>query len=270
MKSALSEACTIKIKEFEGPFDLLFYLFEKNKINIYDIPISEVTDQYMDYLSGMKKLDLDIASEFLLIAATLLHIKSKMLLPKEKKKEEKNDEIDPREDLVIKLIEYKKFKNIANVLKEKNFDWEKVFYKESENIEFKYEPIFYDMCPNELSNAYFKILNKNKKKENKGAKKIDQIIQIEKVSMKKTLKRVMRAIFEKTCISFKEIFNFKNDSKMEVITGFLSILELAKLKKLKIKQNSTFDDIKLYRNIDKLEDIYNGDEFINDEIDSYK
>jgi segregation and condensation protein A len=266
MKSALSKACTIKIKEFEGPFDLLFYLFEKNKINIYDIPISDITDQYMDYLAKMKKLDLEIASEFLLIAATLVHIKSKMLLPKEKK-EEKNDEIDPREDLVIKLIEYKKFKNIAGVLKEKNENWEKVYYKSAEHFNFKYEPIIYDMNPNELTESYFKVLLQKKKKENKGAKKITHILKTEKVSMKKMMKSVLMVVFERTVVSFKDVFSFNKNTKMEIITGFLSVLELAKVKKIKIKQEDNFDDIKIFRDFESLEEI--NEEAIEEELEMY-
>jgi len=111
MKSALTDACTIKLQNFEGPFDLLFYLIEKNQIDIYDIPILEITEQYLDYLNAMQELDLDIASEFLVMAATLLHIKSRMLLPKrEPLPGEETESADPREELIIKLLEYKKYK----------------------------------------------------------------------------------------------------------------------------------------------------------------
>ncbi|HEX9060229.1 MAG TPA: segregation/condensation protein A, partial [Clostridia bacterium] len=97
MESALTKACTIKIQNFEGPFDLLFHLIEKNKINIYDIPVNEITDQYMEYLFAMKEMDLEIASEFLVMAATLLHIKSRLLLPEKKTGKEEEEAVDPRE-----------------------------------------------------------------------------------------------------------------------------------------------------------------------------
>lgn len=118
MTNATHDCCVIKIKDFEGPFDLLFYLIEKNKIDIYDIPIVEITDQYMDYLFAMKEMDLEIASEFLVMAATLLHIKSRMLLPE--RKDEAEDDEDPREELILKLIEYKRVKDFAGILRERS------------------------------------------------------------------------------------------------------------------------------------------------------
>ena len=128
MESSLTYACQIKIENFEGPFDLLFHLIEKNKMNIYDIPINDITDQYMDYLYGMKELDMEVASEFLLMAATLLHIKSKLLLPSKKDKEEEA-EVDPREELILKLIEYKKYKEFAESLRKREAQWEGAVYK---------------------------------------------------------------------------------------------------------------------------------------------
>ena len=102
LESVLTNACTIRIQNFEGPFDLLFHLIEKNQLDIYDIPINEITDQYMDYLFQMQEMDLEVASEFLVMAATLLHIKSKLLLPS--LKQNKEEEIDPREELILKLV----------------------------------------------------------------------------------------------------------------------------------------------------------------------
>ena len=133
MESALTKACTIKIQNFEGPFDLLFHLIEKNQVSIYDIPINEITDQYMDYLFAMKEMDLEIASEFLVMAATLLHIKSRMLLPDRKEKQE--EDIDPREELILKLVEYKKYKEFSAALKIRESEWEKVYYKLPEIID---------------------------------------------------------------------------------------------------------------------------------------
>lgn len=113
---------SIKIENFEGPFDLLLYLIKKNKMEIYDIKIHDITTQYLDYINNMKEMDLDITSEFIVIAATLLEIKSKMLLPKENIDNEDTEE-DPRKYLMDKLIEYKKFKKVADWLKEKEKDF---------------------------------------------------------------------------------------------------------------------------------------------------
>ena len=129
MNSPLSDACIIKLNNFEGPFDLLFHLIEKNKVDIYDIPISEITDQYLDYLFAMQKMDLNVASEFLLMAANLLHIKSRMLLPKVKGETEQGEEKDPRDELAEKLVEYKKYKELSLCLKKLGEEWSKAYYK---------------------------------------------------------------------------------------------------------------------------------------------
>jgi segregation and condensation protein A len=122
----------LKLNNFEGPFELLFHLLEKNEMDIYDIDINAIADQYLEYLSGMERLDLDIASEFLVMAATLLHIKSRMLLP-DKKVQEDEEEPDPKEELVIRLLEYKKYKTAAEILKDKEEKWK------IDNSFFKYK-----------------------------------------------------------------------------------------------------------------------------------
>lgn len=256
MKSALSEACTIKIDKFEGPFDLLFYLFEKNKIDIYDIPINEITDQYMGYLFNMNKLDLDIASEFLVTASTLLHIKSRMLLPKDEKEEKKDEEEgkDPRDELVFKLIEYKKYKKVANILKERKNEWEKIYYKQPEDFEFTYERRLINMSPIMLSDAYFDILKKNRKKLNAGAKKIHHILKREKVSMKVIMKEIAGFFASRISLIFSDIFPKAKRTRLEIVTGFLAILELAKMKKVEIRQNDLYSDIQIYKKTDDILD----------------
>lgn len=121
-------AISVKLQAFEGPLDLLLHLIEKNKINIYDIPIVEITEQYMEYIKQMKEHDLNVVSEFLVMAAWLLEIKSKMLLPKEVNDE--GEEEDPREELVRQLLEYKMYKFMASELKERQVDAALSFYKE--------------------------------------------------------------------------------------------------------------------------------------------
>ncbi|HNU80906.1 MAG TPA: segregation/condensation protein A, partial [Bacillota bacterium] len=112
-------AINVKLEAFEGPLDLLLHLIEKAEVDIYDIPIAEITDQYLHYINMMEIHDLEVSSEFIVMAATLLEIKSKMLLPKPKKEENITDEADPREELVLKLIEYKKYKEASLDLKDK-------------------------------------------------------------------------------------------------------------------------------------------------------
>ena len=118
---------TVKLQVFEGPLDLLLHLLEKNKVNIYDIPIVEITNQYMEYIAEMRRQDLNVMSEFLVMAATLLDIKSKMLLPA---KESEDDEEDPRAELVMRLLEYKKYRLMSEELKDMESGADRVFYKD--------------------------------------------------------------------------------------------------------------------------------------------
>lgn len=252
MESSLTKACTIKIQNFEGPFDLLFHLLEKNQINIYDIPINEITDQYMDYLFAMQELNLEIASEFLLMAATLLHIKSKMLLPD--KKEKKEEEVDPREELILKLVQYKKYKEFAETLKQREKDWEKVFYKLPEHLEFEYDEEILDLQPEELKRFYEDILKRNKRKTNNTSVKMAHIIQHEKVTLKSKIREIIRTLTRKPFFRFAELFSARTRSRTEIVTGFLGILELSKRKKVQLEQNKQFSDIFVHRLAPQMEE----------------
>jgi len=241
----LTKACKIKIQNFEGPFDLLFHLIEKNQINIYDIPINEITDQYMDYLFAMRELDLEIASEFLVMAATLLHIKSRMLLPDRKEKQE--EESDPREELVLKLIEYKKYKEFSVILKQREAEWGKLYYKLPEIIDFRHDEEVMELSADELKRIYADLLAKNKRKINTHVGEMAQIIQHEKVSLKSKMKEIVSMLMTKACICFSEMFSLKNKSRTEVLTGFLAVLELVKLRKAIVEQKRLFSEIMIYR-----------------------
>lgn len=253
MESSLTKACQIKIQNFEGPFDLLFHLIEKNQVNIYDIPVNDITDQYMEYLFAMQQMDLEIASEFLVMAATLLHIKSRMLLPEKKEKQEAD--IDPREELVLKLLQYKKYKEFSQLLKQKEKEWERVFYKLPEAIDFKWEEEVLELSPEELKKVYLGILERNRKKINKAAGKMATIIQHEKVSLKSKMREIVRNLFSRAYVTFAEMFFGKNKSRTEIVTGFLAMLELSKLKRVRIEQQKQFSDIVIYKQDFMLEDL---------------
>lgn len=256
MESALTKACTIKIQNFEGPFDLLFHLLEKNKINIYDIPINEITDQYMEYLFSMKEMDLEIASEFLVMAATLLHIKSRLLLPEKKTSKEEEVAVDPREELVLRLLEYKKYKGFSSSLKEREDEWIKVCYKLPEVIEPVYEIEPLKLDPSDLKSVYLRILTRNEKKINKTVtSKITQIIQHEAVSLKGKMREVLRGLLNSAVLKFTDLFSLKKRSKAEIVTGFLAILELSKLKKVKLEQEKQFEEILIYRKSDEADNL---------------
>jgi len=157
----------VKLEIFEGPLDLLFYLIKKDELNIHDIPISTITEQYLQYLEMMRMLDLDIAGEFLVMAATLMHIKSKMLLPQDEKQSEQEEE-DPRAELVKKLLEYRKFKEAAEELKNRESRQKEVFpspgTKEcaSDDSELYFEANIFD-----LLSAFSKVLKEIPKKDSK-------------------------------------------------------------------------------------------------------
>lgn len=252
MESALTKACTIKIQNFEGPFDLLFHLLEKNQVNIYDIPVNEITDQYMDYLFAMQHLDLEIASEFLVMAATLLHIKSKMLLPEKKNKKE--EEVDPREELVQKLIEYKKHKEFTQTLKVREKEWECLYYKLPEAIAFDWDEVILELSPDKLKDAFIGIMERNQRKKNNSSSKMIQILQQEKVSLRSKIREVVRTLINHTFFKFSELFSLKRKSRLEVVTGFLAVLELTKLKKVRLEQSKQFDEIVVFRTGESLED----------------
>jgi segregation and condensation protein A len=256
LESSLTNACKIKIKNFEGPFDLLFHLIEKNQIDIYDIPINEITDQYMDYLFAMKELDLEIASEFLIMASTLLHIKSRLLLPNKSEKQE--EEPDPREELVLRLIEYKKYKDICLLLKLREQQWEKVFYKPPEVVEIKPGERVIELSAAELKKVYVDLILKNKRKINRKANEISQIVQHERVSVKSKMKEIVRVLLVKSFFNFSEIFSVKSRTKTELLAGFLAVLELVKLKVATIEQKKLFSDIYVYgieQNAKKIDEV---------------
>ena len=243
----------VKLQAFEGPLDLLLHLIEKNKLDIYDIPIVEITEQYLDYVSKMPKDDLDLASEFLVMAATLIDIKSKMLLPKEI--DENGEEIDPRAELVEKLIEYKMYKYAATELRDMQVYAGKSMYKEPtvpEEVRVYEQPVDLD---NLLSDVDLAKLNEIfqmviRKQEDK----IDPIrshygnIEKDEIDMDAKTLYVEAYAREHKSFSFRRLLE-KQSSRMEVIVTFLIILELMKTGKISICQENIFDDIIITSNL---------------------
>lgn len=240
-------ALTFKLQAFEGPLDLLLHLIEKNKVDIYDIPIALITEQYLDYIKQMDKEDMNIASEFLVMAATLLDIKCRMLLPKEVNEEGKEE--DPRAELVEKLIEYKLYKYMSYELKDRQIDAVKNLYKkpslpdEVKNYvtPFDLDEVVGDMDLSQL-NAIFKSVMK------KCDEKIDPIrskfgnIEKENVDLDAKQQYVELYIATHKEFSFRELLESQN-SKSEIVVTFLIILEMIKMGKIVISQEEIFDDI---------------------------
>ena len=236
----------VKLPIFEGPLDLLLHLIESNKIDIYDIPIVEITNQYMEYISEMKRQDLNIVSEFLVMAATLLDIKSRMLLPKEEKEEIQED---PRAELVQKLLEYKMYKCMSYELKDRQVDAQKVMFKTPtipDEVRKYQEPVNLEEL---LSNVTLKKLNAIFKSiMRKREDKIDPIrskfgkIEKEEVSLEERMVYLEQYAITHRNFSFRGILEAQS-TKMEIIVTFLSILELMKTGKILISQENIFDDI---------------------------
>ncbi len=249
----------IKLDTFEGPMDLLLHLIDKAKINIYDIPINEITEQYLDYLAKMDEMDLEITSEFLIMAATLLEIKSKLLLPKPKKeanaKQMEIEELDPRMELVKSLVEYKKFKYASKKLRDYEEIQNKVYYKPREDLSvfIDDDTDLMEMNLDELVTVFKKLILKNK---NRGNLVTFAEIEREEYTIEKCTTKIKNKLKKNKKIKFYELFN-NGASKNEIITIFLSLLELVKSKYVAIYQKKNFDEIYIKR-INEEGDAVNG------------
>lgn len=247
----------IKIENFEGPFDLLIHLIKKNKMNIYDIKIHEITEQYLQYVNNMREMDLDIASEFIVTAASLIEIKSKMLLPKAQSdkanKDDNEDEKDPRKELVDKLLQYKKFKAAAGFLRKREIGLEKMFGKKPEIIEqvntaTNLVQFLKKITMLDLYRVYNRLMDNYVNKLNKG-NTMDREISIEKFKLQDKMLYLREIIRVKPKIKFSIIL--KNCSfKVEKIVTFLALLELIKLKVVSAIQYENFDEIYVERIIE--------------------
>jgi len=229
----------VKLEVFEGPLDLLLYLIRKNEIDVYDIPIANITEQYLEYIELMRMLDLNVAGEFLVMAATLIHIKSKMLLPPEEKEILPEEEEDPREELVRRLLEYKKFKEAANVLQDLEGQRKNMFTRNAV-FELDSGEKFFEASLFDLITALTKAL-KDVPKE------VFQEIIKDEFTVEQKVHDLLHMLVEKPVICLTELFK-KAKNKLEIITTFLAVLELIRLKEIVVAQKKSFDDIEVIRN----------------------
>ena len=241
---------TVKLQVFEGPLDLLLHLLDKNKVNIYDIPIVEITAQYMEYIAEMKRQDLDVLSEFLVMAATLIDIKSKMLLPCNPDSEEEEEE-DPRAELVQQLLEYKMYKCMAYELKDRQIDAQRVMFKEPtipEEVLAYEEPVNFEELISDVTlaklNEIFKSIMKKQKDKIESVRSKFGKIEKEEVSLEEKMVQLEHYAAEHRHFSFRNLLE-EQSSKVEIIVTFLAILELMKMGKIFISQERIFDDIKI-------------------------
>ncbi len=246
-------AIPVKLEVFEGPLDLLLHLIDKNKVDIYDIPIVEITAQYLEYIRQMESRDMNVMSEFLVMAATLLDIKCRMLLPKEVNEE--GEEEDPRAELVQKLLEYKMYKYMSMELKDKQVDAARTLYREQhlpkEVADYRppvnYEELFQDMNLNKLHEIFRSMIRRQEDK-------IDPIrsrygnIEKEEIDMDAKVQYVEAYAREHKKFSFRKLLE-KQAGRMEIIVTFLIILEMMKTGSVTISQENIFDDIIITSNV---------------------
>ncbi len=241
---------TVKLEAFEGPLDLLLHLLEKNKVNIYDIPIVEITEQYMDYIREMERADLNIMSEFLVMAATLLDIKSRMLLPKQEDPENEEEE-DPRAELVRQLLEYKMYKCISYELKDRQMDAERVWFRSPmipDEVARYEEPVDLDALVSgvtlkKLNDIFQSIMRRQEDRIDPIRSKFGRI-EKEEVSLEDKMVYLSGYCKAHHSFSFRSLLN-EQSGKMEVIVTFLAILELIKTGTIYIRQDHIFDDIRI-------------------------
>lgn len=239
-----------KLDNFEGPLDLLLHLIEKNKVSIYDIPIVMITEQYLEYVNQMEQEDLDVVSDFLVMAATLLDIKSRMLLPKVEKEEEEDEE-DPRAELVRRLLEYKMYKYMAQELEEREQEAELLFFKEPTIPKevAKYEPpldldkLLDGLTLAKLQRIFDAIMKRN-------ANRLDPVrsrfgtIRREPISLEQKVQSILGYANEHPHFTFTEVLEHESD-RLEIVVAFLAILELMKMGRIHLLQEKLFDEMQI-------------------------
>lgn len=241
----------LKLDVFEGPLDLLLYLIKKNDIDISDIPITEITEQYMEYIDMMKLLDLDMVGDFLVMAATLMQIKSRMLLPPDPIEEEEIEE-DPRDELVRRLQEYKRFKNVADALKEKETRRKDFFARTVDEEEKK--RLVNDAKETFIEASLFDLINALSDALNKAPEEILHEIVTEEFTVEQKIHDILHCLLKESEVSLTDLFKTSR-SKSEMVVIFLAILELIRLQEIKAVQKRTFDDIVILRNTDTIKPV---------------
>jgi len=239
-------AYNVKIQVFEGPFDLLFHLIEKNQIDIYDIPMTEITEQYISYIDSLEELNLDITSEFLVMAATLIEIKSRMLLPIQVVEDTQLEieDLDPRGELVRRLLEYKKYKAAAEELKDKEQRYQRIYFKHKEELIFDEVEEALSIIDCIHTQDLLLALNKciERKSKTISPQKTIREMQRDVITIDDKIKDIIKLLNRESKVLFQNMFSDLS-TKLEIITTFLALLELIKLKEVIVKQNIAYTDI---------------------------
>lgn len=229
----------VKLENFEGPLDLLCHLIDKNKMNIYDIKLSEVTDQYIEYIKQMEKMNLEVTSEFLIMASTLLYIKSKNLLPNEVEDEKELTE----EELLQRIIEYKKYKEISKKLKESYIIFSKRCYRLQQDIELPKQKLEVEYKKEIISETYENVIQKSSSRLNKNAKNIEKIAITDTYTVASKVKEIFKELLKRPKFVFNKMYKISECNRQEVVTAFTGLLELSRRSKVVTTQEELFGDI---------------------------
>ena len=232
----------IKLDQFEGPLDLLLFFIKRDELNIYDIPISKITKEFLDYVNLIKMLDLEVAGDFILMASTLMHIKVRMLLPREV--DEKGDEIDPRAELIQALLEYKRYKEMSDELSFMETNQRKISYRGNYTEDVKESPPEYDILLKnvtvfDLAKAFKKAIESLKPEVFHEIKKIN-------ITIDEQISFIMNSLEENNELHFLSLVNQMNE-KIRIVITFVALLELAKMGMIGIKESSDFNDFVILR-----------------------
>lgn len=229
----------LKLNNFQGPLDLLVYLIDKNKMDIYEVKISDIAEQYINYLKAQEELNLEIASEFVMMASNLLLIKSKSLLPKEVEGEEELTE----EELLRRIIEYKKYKEISKLFKENLNEFSKRFYKLPEEIKLPKQKIEKKFDLEDIVGKYRELIIKKESKKNEYAENIKKIAIHENYTVVEKVKDIFKELSKRPKFIFNSLFKLSERPKEEVVTAFSGVLELSRRSKVYTEQKKLFGDI---------------------------
>ena len=229
----------LKLDNFEGPLDLLVHLIEKNKMDIYDVKLIDITDQYLEYINEMERQNLDVTSEFLVIASTLVYLKSKELLPKEVDNEAELTE----EELLHRIIEYKRYKDISMKFKEMYLENNKRFFKLPDKVILPKQMIDRQYESSKLFEHYKRLLENQEVKMNKNVENIEKIAIRDTYTVTSKVKEIFKVLSKKPKFVFGKLFSVKTKPKEEVITAFTGVLELTRKDKVTTSQEKLFGDI---------------------------
>jgi segregation and condensation protein A len=230
----------VKLEVFEGPLDLLLYLIKRDEIDIYDISIERITRQYLEYLQAFKELKIDIAGEFVVMAANLIYLKSRSLLPLDQQPpEEDTDEDDPRWDLIRQLIEYKKFKEAATQLHDRALEQEKIFTRDGGSVALSDATLpLHEVGIFQLIHAFQEVIKRVDAREDLGE------IFAERFSVSDKIEKILQRVGSGTSVRFSELFG-QIASRVEIVVTFLALLELIRLNQVRALQRKMFDEIEI-------------------------